>query len=593
MKKLNGILALLLCLLFLVPALASCGKKTPDATTAEETAAESTAKGTSAESKTVTTAAEASNSSSSQTAPETTAAVTTTNKWESIGDAVTAYADADRTIRIQYDTSSSAENTPQNSKYIQGPDELIDGTTSSIEEKVYHRNRDAAEMLGLSLEYLKWDQYGWGKQAGQIVTLVNGNDPDTPDLYIDMLYDLNVAMKTSGVFKDIWSIPGSYFDFNAKGWMKEWMESLSFTGDRAYILGGEYFLELYRTMGVLPFNLDLMNSNVGKLAPALLGDGETIGAEESLSTYFFDLVEEGKWTWEDLGRLCEAIWVDSDTSGDNSFDDVLGIITDRYTGLPAALIVYSAGVSLTETYVIEDEESENNGKTWVRYLNDSTLLGSIFDAVSNVFTAPGSFVTNFNPDSGKTLQEHYTKFSEDTLLFAGPIVLGALENDAFQTMTSVWSVVPLPKITAEQKYNTIIHNIGSAGAISVRTSPDKARALSAYLQYCNENSGEILEEFQQIVTKFKTTTYNQGTDRMLDIIYASVITARDKALEDTAEQTSGKSSGSWMKSQGYTGTSAFIAEKYLSELSGKQTKLDKILEKWYALPTSASETPAE
>ena len=39
MKKLNGILALLLCLLFLVPALASCGKKTPDATTAEPTTA--------------------------------------------------------------------------------------------------------------------------------------------------------------------------------------------------------------------------------------------------------------------------------------------------------------------------------------------------------------------------------------------------------------------------------------------------------------------------------------------------------------------------------------------------------------------------
>ena len=95
------------------------------------------------------------------------------------------------------------------------------------------------------------------------------------------------------------------------------------------------------------------------------------------------------------------------------------------------------------------------------------------------------------------------------------------------------------------------------------------------------------------MTKYKTTTYNQGTSRMLDLIYANVISGRDKALEDVAEETSGKSSASWMKAQGFTGTSAYVASQYESQLSGKQAKLDKILEKWYSFSTSASETPAE
>ena len=160
-------------------------------------------------------------------------------------------------------------------------------------------------------------------------------------------------------------------------------------------------------------------------------------------------------------------------------------------------------------------------------------------------------------------------------------------------MESIWSVVPIPKIKAEQEYNTMIHNIADVGAINVKTTPDKARAVSAFLQYCNENSKAIREDFQQVVTKFKTTTYNQGTDRMLNIIYDNVITGRDKALEDAAEGTSGKTSSSWMKGQGFLGTSSFVVEKYQSQLSGKQTKLDDILKKWYDLPTSATETPAE
>ncbi|MBR4770637.1 MAG: hypothetical protein IK090_06880 [Clostridia bacterium] len=408
-----------------------------------------------------------------------------------------------------------------------------------------------------------------------------------------MLYDLNKTLKTFGAFKDIKSIPGSYFDFEAEGWMTDWMESLSFTEDRAYIMGGDYFLELFRAMGVLPFNIDLMDANASRLAPAYLPVDESLGTDEQLSTRFFDLVEQGKWTWDDLGKLCAAMWVDTDADGANSMGDTLGIITDQYTGLPASLIVYSAGVPLTETYVIEDETSEYNGKKWVRYYDDSSLLGSIYDAVASVFSGPGAFVTNYNPDSGKTLKEHYAKFASDTLLFAGPIVLGALEEESFQTMESIWSVVPIPKIKAEQEYNTMIHNIADVGAINVKTTPDKARAISAFLQYCNENSKAIREDFQQVVTKFKTTTYNQGTDRMLNIIYDNVITGRDKALEDTAEGTSGKTSSSWMKGQGYLGTSAFVVEKYQSQLSGKQTKLDDILKKWYDLPTSATETPAE
>ena len=565
---LRAVLSLLLVCLLLVP-LASCGK---DGKKIDTTATEP--------------------GGTSPTPATTTSEVT--SKWPGIGEAVSAYAASDRTLKIEYDMFVSPENSPKNNIYIQGPDELIAGVTSSIEEKVYHRNKDAADLLGVTLSYTYWDDLKWGRQADRIKTVVQGNDPDAPDLFVNMLYDLNIAMKSGGgIFKDVWSIPGSFFDFDADGWMKDWMESLSFTTDRAYILGGDYFIDILRAMGVLPFNLDLMDQNAEKLAGAILPEGETLGENEELSTYFFDLVDRGEWTWEILGKLCTAIWVDVDNSGGNTTDDVLGIITDRYSGLPASIILFSTGESLTETYKIEDRNNPYYNKYWVRYNETPGALGAIFDAVAGVFSGAGTYVTNDFSNDGSGFPFHYTKFASDELLFAGPSMIGTLEQDAFQQMDSTYSVVPMPKVNAGKKYNTVIHNTADSGAINVNTTPDKARALSACLQYCNENSGEIRKDFLQVVTKYKTTTYNQGTDRMLDLIYENLITGRDKALEDSGEQTSERRTWKLMMGQGFVGDSAYLAATYAANLSQKQANLDNVLEKWYALPTGATETPAE
>ena len=63
--------------------------------------------------------------------------------------------------------------------------------------------------------------------------------------------------------------------------------------------------------------------------------------------------------------------------------------------------------------------------------------------------------------------------------------------------------------------------------------------------------------------------------------------------DDVAEQTSGKTSASWMKSQAYAADSSFVVTKYEEELTKKQEKLDKIMRIWYALPTSESEETTE
>ena len=566
MKKCLVSLLLLLCMIVSVFALASC-KKGGETDTTEPTT----------------------EPAASEPAEATTQTVDT--KWEKIAPKVTMITEKDRSLKIACDVSRNGVKKSKNDIYVAGPDEVVDGVTPEIETMVYDRNKAARDLLGLKIEHVYWSEY-YGQQVDKIDLIVKGNASDAPDLFVCLLYDLNLEL-LNGAFKDVRSIPNGFFDFSAEGWLTTWMENMSLTGDRAYILGGDYFLELLRSVTLLPFNMTMMNENAVKLAPAILEEGDELGTGEALAPRFFDLVDRGEWTYDVLGKLCEAIWVDKDNDDSDSIRDQLGILADEYGGKSAVGFIYSGGTPLTEEYVIEDENSEYNNKKWIKFANDSETAGlnEIFDAVSKVFTGKGSLSTSATHSSntpeapGKAY--HLTKFAQHEVLFLGVGLLGDLEDDTIQGMDDVYSVVPCPMVSAHQEYNSIIDNTGDAGAVNVKSNPRKVRALSAYIQYCTENSSAIREQFLQIVMKYKIATYDQGTDRMLDIIYNGILYGRDKAVDDLFGVRD--RDNRWhdlMKHEHHEGGASYITTKYAAVVSQKQKALDEYLKTWYTLPTS-------
>ncbi|MBP5348874.1 MAG: hypothetical protein J6Z13_00770 [Clostridia bacterium] len=578
------VIAFLLLLVMTALVFVSCGKtKDADATTAKATAAATTAGGTSAGG----TTAGATTVAATTTVPET-----TVDPFIAVGEEVKALSAANRNIKIQLSAFGNAEKVSKNDKYVAGPDAVQVGVTPEIQIMVYDRNRAACELLGTTVDYVYWSDLGWDAQWERIETLVKGNDPGSPDVFVDMIFDLGVAT-TKGLFKDLYSLPGSYFDFDAAGWMGEWMDSMSLTGDRAYIMAGDYFLDVMRAMGVLPFNMTMMDENAEALAPVILEEGETLVAGEELSARFFDFVEQKNWTWDTLTKLSAAIWKDEDGDVQDSIGDRLGFLGSGRTNMSSSLYLYSSSTDLFDVVEeIEDPTSEYNGKRWIYYPDDPGVLGDIFDAIYALFDGKGTMAPNFENEDATPekpgLAYHWIKFGQGETLFAGCCVLGALEDDAFQQMTDLYSVVPIPKLSTEGEYNTVIHNVGDAGAINVNANPDKAKAISAFLQYCTEKSGDIREEFLQIVTKYRTTVYNQGTDRMFDIIYSRVVDGRDKSIEDMMRKGNGTKNYRWhvliMQDNEYTHDSSFLASEYASAKTAKQAYLDDLLALWYTLP---------
>ena len=243
MRKRIVSLILLPCLVLSVLfVFASCGSKTPDAT-----------------------------EPATQEASTTEEIVTTADKWQSIAPQITMIAERDRHLKIECSKYKSSSKTSKNDVYLKGPDSILEGITPEIQVMVYERNKAANELLGTTTEFVFWN-YGWGEQQPQIELVVKGNAADAPDLFVNMIYDLNLEL-LNAAFMDIKSIKNSFFDFNADGWLTEWMENMSLTGDRAYVLGSDYFLDIMRVMTILPFNMDMMDANAEKLAQAILGEG--------------------------------------------------------------------------------------------------------------------------------------------------------------------------------------------------------------------------------------------------------------------------------------------------------------------------------
>ena len=561
MKRSTLSLFLILCLVLLTLCFASCGKDAASATDATESA---------------TVDGEGNPTEAA-----------TTDKWNVLAPKVKVIAPTHRTMRIEMNTWGNATKINKNRELIAGPDSVVDGQTPVIQQMIYARNQAADKLLGTTIEYVFWNDLAWADQAAEIIKVVDGKADDAPDLFIDGAYDLTKTLLTTGAFKDIWSIPNSFFDFKADGWMEEWMESMSLTGDRAYILGGDYFVDLIRSISVLPFNKDLMNRNGAALAPAIIGTTDTLGEGEELSARFFDLVETGKWTWDVLGKLCEAIWVDKDGDGQDSVADQLGILGFTTRAVSSAIYCYSNDEQFFKVKTIEDPNSKYYNKQWVYYPDTVGTLGEIFDAVTSVYKGHGSLATG-GDTAGSTpenpgLAYHWIKFGQGETLFAGACLLGTMEDEAFQQMEDVFSVVPMPKVHAETRYNSMIfYDNADTGAINVNTNAFRTKVLTAYLQYSVEQSTKIRTEFLQTVMKYRTTVYDQGTDRMLELIYASVISSRDKVIE---YEVGGMVKWNEEMQKGeFVVSSADLAAIYEANRQSKQNRLDEIIRNWYTYP---------
>ncbi len=426
-------------------------------------------------------------------------------------------------------------------RYLAGEDLTV---SENIDDQVASRNGDAYEIVNVNLEYAYYDdvpKYGWGKNIDIILNEIRAGGADAPDMYTNFTYDM-VGASIKGAFANIKNTTldeGNYFSFlnegydetvNNRGYMYEYMESVTLSETQMYLLASDYFIDLIRSFYVVPVNIELLTQKGEQITGDLNGvDGFTIDD-------FYLEVENKGWTYKKVMEYSEAIyWNEGTTNDGEDLEDILGFVV--YGGFVSSGIIYSTDIEVIR------KEVDSNGKFKYSYPTESAdQLFDIFDAVEELMGATGVVCidntnnTNMANYGDKIANAVRNRFCNNKILFGSIIMLGALEYEDYQKLKddSGFGVVPVPLYMEEpgedDNYLTSIHNTARPGAISKYT--DNFTACTAFLDYQSTHSTDILNEYYNYNLQYNVASGDEGTVKMLQYIRNNVRSAFDKTFED-------------------------------------------------------------
>lgn len=381
------------------------------------------------------------------------------------------------------------------SVYLGGPDSA---STDEVLKKVLTRNAKVEADLNLKVEYiLTYKDYF--EVLDDIKMKVQGSSTDAPDLYNNDTRGLNQAI-IPGYLMNLLNptdakgeVQSSYFDFSYDGWNLDFMKGATFDSLKVYLLAGDYYLDMIRMAWVLYVNKTMFNQNAAAL-----------GAQDANT--FYRYVLNGIWDYEMLTNMCDAIWQDNGKEKDKADpeDGRIGLAINHIADW-----IFPASTGLTPFYIDEDGKA-----ALIKEINEYNIMSNAF---RDIYYSQGTGDGIYWDELVLSSTEHFMK---GNFLFAQS-VLGELESEELRNVSFEKGLVPFPKYdkNRQDEYHTMVHDQTELGAILVTTT-SFARA-SAFMQYANEQSRDILTEYYEVSLKFK---YNEDSSirSMIDLVYESI-----------------------------------------------------------------------
>ena len=457
-------------------------------------------------------------------------------------------------LRVEVSAHKDGASTfPAASIYTKGPDS---GTsTDEVQKKVLIRNEAAKTELNVDVEYIlsSVDPTDVHKHVEKYVL---GSSGDAPDVVDNDIYGLVRAMM-GGLLWNV-SDPGvdargdavySYFDFSHEGWYSEFMQGASFDPDKLYLLAGNYHIDVLRYAWVFFVNVSLFNATF---------------SSTDYSSYDFlveYITETNDFLYDDLEYLAKTGFRDTGKNR-NEVDkyDQIGILLN---GASAAIFLASSGLSMIE-WVEGTPRVCGVATEGANALARLSLLYSDLYGTRGVryVSGIGTSVTDF--------------FDANVILTIAK--LGEMESAAMRELSFDRGILPMPRY--ERGYESdFVTTVDDRAEVSCILSTARSFSLaSAYMQYLNEESDDVLFEYLERSLKFK---YNESraVREMIDFIKSKIRSPFDYVMTNYLCETSavGRKLSQFFQSDASGGKVSF-ASSYASAQSSYQTNLTAILE---------------
>ena len=461
------------------------------------------------------------------------------------------------TLIFQFTDNDNDKELPSGChRYLAGDDDAYNFT---IDKNVRKRNANAEKATSIKIRYAEYwpntEKYGWGSCVERIEEIVNSKGvKDTPDVYCNFVYDI-VGAAVKGYFANLkgtsrgtgdlagqnyflFMEPGYKESVDNGGYMNEWMNSVTLSKTKMYVLGSDYFTDMIRAFFIIPVSVQVLND----VGPKVTGDYDENGAFDIDD--FYAQVKDMYWTYDLMIEYAKAAHIDdgnSETAETWLGDKRVGFAICS-GGLATSGLIYTQDVMIIRKE-FNDDPAVNDYEYYYPETNDA--LEAYSSAVKKLVTSTGVAYVNkptdasdpYNIDKfGGTKPFHAirNRFSEGAVLFGDIMMIGALEYDEYQKMADNggFGVVPVPLYSddASETYLTQIHNVARPGAIAKNTT--KFVQCTAYLNYQSTHSTNILNDYYNTELMVKIAGGAKGTVEMLQYIREHVRTSFDKAMED-------------------------------------------------------------
>ena len=375
-----------------------------------------------------------------------------------------------RSFRIY--TSTNDPGGVGNSNYlIEGPEEE---TGDIVNDAVFKRNARVEEDLGVDLVFDEVDLV-YTEVATRIRKLISTND-DAYDLVINDLFPL-AALVLEGSFVNAYD--GEYFNFEKNYWYKNFMQDVAIGNDAAYILAGDFFIDMIRSAHGLIFNKSLMtNDNVDY-------------------NELYNAVLDHKWTLDLFNETISKGYKDLNGNGKRDGQDQYGYVALQIWG-PSIPFIISADPDFIE----RDED----GIPSISINNEKAV--ALLEKLYNIF---------YNDASNPTLADYDKVFEAGQSYFMGYQRLGSLED--LREMEQEIGILPYPMLDENQAdYVTSVHDTTEIGVIPI-TVTDLSFISAVTEDLCRRTNEMVLPNYYETALKVKYARGDDNDAKMIDIIH--------------------------------------------------------------------------
>ena len=496
--------------------------------------------------------------------------------FEVVEDAPTYNAYWDETL-INYQLTEATDGgrfTSGTRRYYAGGDTA---STKVIDISIRNRNGTAAKNAKVKINY----QYladtknnDWSKNIETFfINSINYKAGKSVDIYCNFAYDLTGAA-AKGCFANLFSNTDlsekkygagknffrfteadyeyeceNYFDRGVgEGYFFRYMQSLTLSNDKMYVLGSDYCTDLVRAFHVVPVNIELMNNINPAVLAANLGDD--YNEELTNIQNLYEMVWANKWNYDTLLKFSKSVYTPNQNglSANADITDTLGFGIPAGTSLPACGLLYSSSVEILKKEHLTAEEKDriiaNSLNNPIDYKKANFIVGDYLVYYPDTNQRFTDFADALNDlfERGKTMGvcivnsadgDCRASFIGGKMLFGSIIELGSLEDPDYQGMRAGtgFGIVPVPVFDPDDEYRTFVHN--NARVIAIETRTDRFEQISAYLDCQSRTSSDILNMYYESeLAQSLRGEIGDDNSKMLTYIRNHAGSVFDKTCED-------------------------------------------------------------